>query len=530
MKHSLQKNILFLLLFTAVYSMSFNSVKASPLNVSPVRILFIGNSSTYYNNMPLMIKGLANADGIEVEVETVTASNYKLSQFAADGNLYNTKIKQLLSEKKFDYVILQDHRASIIENMETSKDAVSVLKELIQQYGAETILYETQADYTGKDFTIDGTLTFLDHTTLQYYMTKNYYFIGNLFNCTVSTAGVNYTRCMTLYPEINLYHSDLHHPSIEGSYLAACTLYQSIFSKSAYNNHFLPGSEFDTDELLTKLEYDTAKKLQAISDDTLKLSSTTITVNKGKSQNLSAFLQYTPENPLMHLFTNKIEYYSLDGEKAAVNRNTGNVTGLRTGDTMIMATTDSGLMSMCSVSIKQPSIAFTIAEGTTYLHRKDTQTYTTSLSPSDTTDAISWISSKPNIVSVDANGKITAKKIGTATITATTDSGITLKRSVRVKLVTPTKVKVKKLSTNAKSKKYANIKISWKKNTNAVKYYIYRSTKKGSGYKKIATTTTASYTDKNKKKGRTFYYKIRSIYSNTKCNSYRTKGYKIKVS
>ena len=59
---------------------------------TPVKILFIGNSQTYYNDMPLIVEGLAKADGMNYQVQSITASNYKLSQYATTGNAYNTII------------------------------------------------------------------------------------------------------------------------------------------------------------------------------------------------------------------------------------------------------------------------------------------------------------------------------------------------------------------------------------------------------------------------------------------------------
>lgn len=63
-----------------------------------------------------------------------------------------------------------------------------------------------------------------------------------------------------------------------------------------------------------------------------------------------------------------------------------------------------------------------------------------------------------------------------------------------------------KLSTGKKK-----VTISYKKATGANKYEIYRSTKKSSGYSKIATTSSTKYTDKKAKKGKTYYYKVRSV-------------------
>lgn len=55
------------------------------------------------------------------------------------------------------------------------------------------------------------------------------------------------------------------------------------------------------------------------------------------------------------------------------------------------------------------------------------------------------------------------------------------------------------------------VKVSWNRVKDASKYYIYRSTKKSSGYKKIATVKNkTSYTDKKAKLGKTYYYKVKS--------------------
>lgn len=500
------------------------------IEIAPTKILFIGNSSTYYNNMPKMVKGLAVADGKNVEVTSITASGYKLSQFTNSGNMYYEQIINALKTSTWDFVVLQDHREAIMQNIINTEKAVAMIKELATASGAQIVLYETQGDCNGRDFTINDTSIFFDNLTLQYYMTKNYFSVGNKYDSLVATAGVNYTRCMNLYPEINLYDSDMIHPSPYGSYLAACSLYETMFETSVFGNQFLPNSKYDSDGLLKNLETESLQKLQNVANATLKLTQNRVELLKGSSKKITATFNIASDNTSLEDYKNIPEYFSLNDDTVSVNRTNGTITAISTGDTMVMATTDSGLMTMYSVSVVQPSTSFTIAEpSTAYLHKKDTFTYTTTLFPEDSTDKITWISSAPDIVSVDENGVVIAKKIGVAKITATTDSGIKLTRNVRVKLATPTNVKVKKLSTKAKSKKYVNVKISWRKNKNAVCYYVYRSTKKGSGYKKIATTTTANYIDKNKKKGKTFYYKIRSVYSNTKCNSYRTTGAKIQI-
>ena len=55
------------------------------------------------------------------------------------------------------------------------------------------------------------------------------------------------------------------------------------------------------------------------------------------------------------------------------------------------------------------------------------------------------------------------------------------------------------------------VTITYKKAAGATKYEIYRSTQKSKGYQKIATTTTTKYVDTKAKKGKKYYYKVRTV-------------------
>ena len=70
------------------------------------------------------------------------------------------------------------------------------------------------------------------------------------------------------------------------------------------------------------------------------------------------------------------------------------------------------------------------------------------------------------------------------------------------------------------TRKNGDPRITWKAIPGAEKYYVYRATSKDGTYTKVKTTVTAtSYTDTSAKAGRTYYYKVRAIHSNTEANS-----------
>ena len=61
------------------------------------------------------------------------------------------------------------------------------------------------------------------------------------------------------------------------------------------------------------------------------------------------------------------------------------------------------------------------------------------------------------------------------------------------------------------------VNLKWQKVNGAAGYVVYRSTKKGSRYTKIAEITkgsTVKYTDKTAKKGKKYYYKVRAVKAN----------------
>ena len=119
--------------------------------------------------------------------------------------------------------------------------------------------------------------------------------------------------------------------------------------------------------------------------------------------------------------------------------------------------------------------------------------------------SVQWKSSNTKIATVDKNGKITAKSAGKVNITAVLNSQA--KATCQVSIAPkPTKIKsVKKSGKNG-------IKVTWNKVSGISNYQIYMSTKSKSGFKKIATVSASktSYTKTKLKKGKRYYFKIRT--------------------
>lgn len=495
------------------------------------KILFIGNSHTYYNDMPNIFKGIAKADGIDCEVSSITSAGYKLSQFADTTDTYGSLVYEALTKNTWDYVVVQENRAVLVEKEYKAESAVNTLHSLIKKAGAKMIIYATQPNNIGSTFSVNSTSFYLTDLQIEQILTRNNFKIANDYEGLVAASGTNFMRVMADYPDITLYRTDNLHPTVAGSYLAACTIYYRMFNKSPYGNKFLPGSEYDTDKLISKLAMDDALILQQIADGRLLINTHYTTINKGQSSKLTATFTANAKNETLTDYKNNIIWDSTNLAGVSINKLTGEFTALKTGKYQVMATTDSGLICYSTIDVKQPATSLTIKEDKILKVVKGySGQYTTEMGPSDTTDKITWESDLPSVVSVNSNGNITAKKVGIAKITATTTSGIKVVHYVRVKLKTPTGVKLTKKSKKiTKKKKSYRVTVKWTKNTNAVKYYVYRRLSTKRSYTRIATTTKPKYIDTKVKKNKKYYYKIKSIYSNTKLNSNKTPAYAIVI-
>ena len=203
-------------------------------------ILFIGNSYTYYNDMPsALFAPMAEAEGYDVSVDAITKGAHTLAKFADPTDEYGAKVEAALTgDVKYDFVILQEQSVRPAgEDKEAFYAAVRNLAARIRATGAEPVLYATWGRKTGS-----STLATYGWTneSMTYRLAAGYEAIGKELSIPVIHAGLAFRDVYTNYGEIELYNPDLSHPSYAGSYLAAAALFGGIFgvkpSETAYKD------------------------------------------------------------------------------------------------------------------------------------------------------------------------------------------------------------------------------------------------------------------------------------------------------
>lgn len=151
--------------------------------------------------------------------------------------------------------------------------------------------------------------------------------------------------------------------------------------------------------------------------------------------------------------------------------------------------------------------------------------------PASSLKPVSWSSSNPSVVLVDAKGRITGKQAGTAVISASCggkqdEITVTVSGAEKSEITeTPassedaagsskTIYKGSDYSLKVKGIAYNKIQLTWKKLSGVSGYEIYRSEKMDSGYKMIRTVSGSktTYSDSNRTTGKKYYYRIRAYY------------------
>ncbi|MBQ8135234.1 MAG: leucine-rich repeat protein [Clostridia bacterium] len=159
----------------------------------------------------------------------------------------------------------------------------------------------------------------------------------------------------------------------------------------------------------------------------VKLSKTSVSVNKGKTYQLKATVLPTYAK-------NKKVTWSTSNKSVATVSSGGKVTAKKAGTATITVKTVNGKTAKCKVTVKTPPTKVKLNKTKATLKLKKTLTLKATVSPAKyvTSKKVTWKTSNSKIATVK-NGKVTAKKAGTVTITVKTTNGKTAKCKITVK-------------------------------------------------------------------------------------------------
>ena len=212
------------------------------------RVLFLGNSYTAANNLPHLVSNLASSGGHTIYVDKNTPGGYTLAH-PGNGHLYNSTSLGLIELGQWDYVVLQEQsQFPVIDYYRNnftypgSYELDSIIRE--KNECAQTMFYMTWGRKYGGEQCIDTScsIPFTDYSHMQDSLASAYMNMSNGLNTPVSPVGIAWKKSIVEYSDpIELFASDGSHPSLAGSYLAACTFYCAIFHETPVGLDFDAG-------------------------------------------------------------------------------------------------------------------------------------------------------------------------------------------------------------------------------------------------------------------------------------------------
>lgn len=204
---------------------------------SAQKILFIGNSYTFYNDMPTLFENIATAAGAEVTVEKITAGSQSLKNWANPKTDDGARVEAALTASSdYDIIVLQEKSTSPVNDdyryfVSGAKALAARINET--QENCRIFLYETWGSpaYAGS---YGGSVQEMESRLRSAYDT-----VAEKIGATVSYAGKAFTYTYENHTDINLYNADdKNHPSYEGSYLAACVHATSLLGLNVKNSTY----------------------------------------------------------------------------------------------------------------------------------------------------------------------------------------------------------------------------------------------------------------------------------------------------
>lgn len=212
---------------------------------TPQKVLFVGNSYTYFWNLPQAVAGMAASQSIPLSTQQSTAGGTNLGQhWRGERGL---KSVQKISEGGYDAVILQDHSLRATEFPDSLLLFGREFGALIRKHGAKPYLYMTWAREWDP--------------YMQTELTETYLKLAAQIEAEVVPVGLAWQRARELRPGFPLYDSDGSHPSTLGTYLSACVFFGVLTGQSPVG---LPERLTSKDQYGEKLYLNIQSKQDAI--------------------------------------------------------------------------------------------------------------------------------------------------------------------------------------------------------------------------------------------------------------------------
>jgi hypothetical protein len=227
---------------------------------APASILWVGNSFFYYNNSMHNHYGqLVRAAGEKSRSTSSTISGSGLdwhdmeSLMRPDGLgrysfVGDNEIRFNPAGKQYEAVIMMDcSQCPVHPQLQGAfHQAVKKDAEILKRAGVRPMLFMSWA--------------YKDKPEMTAQLAEQYTKAGNEVDALVIPAGLAFANSVSKRPELELYAKDKRHPSLAGTYLAACTVYASLYRRSPVGLSYTAGLDAETAKFLQSAAWDAVRE------------------------------------------------------------------------------------------------------------------------------------------------------------------------------------------------------------------------------------------------------------------------------
>ena len=228
-----------------------------------LRMLFLGNSYTYYYNYPMIFKEIAWHEGHYTDCNIFISGGYTMK-----AHLNNPHSCEKVDMGGYDCVMLQDQSVLPMLNA-TADDASSAeyLEQMVKRVKKSSPSAKVFVEITwGRRFGNNNLGQYEKYADKYPAFFKNYdamqcrlieAITAEAQQCDIGLHPLGYAWQIVMHerPDILLYHTDNHHQSYAGSYLSAAVAYLTIY-----------GEKFGSNPANCKLEADIAAYLRSVAE------------------------------------------------------------------------------------------------------------------------------------------------------------------------------------------------------------------------------------------------------------------------
>ena len=230
------KRILILFLFSFYTMLAFGQ--------RTLKILYVGNSLTYFNDLPAMVEEIGKLEGV-----TITTTRFLSPDYALEDHWKEGKWLLEIQAQHYDFVVVQQGPSARPESQKNLMEYIEKFSGECKKNKSRLALYMVWPS-KARSFDFESVI-------------KSYTSAARRTSSVLCPAGRAWLVAWSRDPNLPLYGPDEFHPSVMGSFLSAMIIYGSLVEDTAWD--LLEYEKLSIKKAMTEAQFDLLKRSTLVS-------------------------------------------------------------------------------------------------------------------------------------------------------------------------------------------------------------------------------------------------------------------------